>query len=92
MQLLILSEYFLKIVVRVGLHNMIPSGGSGFLHHHFCKIKEISSRYLNSHHIRNHTLIPDCHKHKLSDSNCFQDNYCYYFLSENLRLTSGHSH
>lgn len=51
MQLLILSEYFLKIILRVGLHHMIP-----LVVQAFCisvKFKEISSWYLNSHRIRN---------------------------------------
>lgn len=55
MQLLILSEYFLKIMVRVGLHNMIPSVVQAFCIIVSVKLKEISSWYLNSHRIRNQT-------------------------------------
>lgn len=69
MQLLILSEYFLKIMVRVGLHIMIPSVVQAFCIIISVKLKVISSWYLNSHCIRNQTLtLSDCHKHKLLDS------------------------
>lgn len=68
MQLLILSEYFLKIMIRVGLHIMIPSVVQAFCIIISVKLKVISSWYLNSHRIRNQTLTLDCHKHKLLDS------------------------
>lgn len=55
MQLLILSEYFLKIMERVGLHNMIPSVVQAFCIIVSVKFKEISSWYLNSHRIKNQT-------------------------------------
>lgn len=73
MQLLILSEYFLKTVVRVGLHYMIPLVVQAFCIIVSVKVMEISSLYLNCCCIRNQTLtgLPDCHKHKLLDSNCF---------------------
>lgn len=59
MQLLILSEYFLKLMVRVGLHIMIPSVVQAFCIIVSVKLKEMSSWYLNSHCIR---IQSDCHK------------------------------
>lgn len=64
MHLLILSEYFLKTVVRVGLHFMIPLVVQALCIIISVKVMEISSCYLNSRHIRNQSLILDCHKHK----------------------------
>lgn len=94
MQLLILSEYFLKIMVRVGLHIMIPLVVQAFCIIISVKLKVISSWYLNSHRIRTQTLILDWSQTQTIGlfSNWFQDNNCLHFLFENLRLTSGCSH